>query len=130
MKFSSIFTTKDFIHQARKQATSEDSNLLQASRKLLKEKLIAYSLYYGFWTLSVIGLLAVLSFTDLWGGPFLAAQIILFLVGGTIILLAAVAWWLWSEIKKKLKNFETNNHRPKDIKEATVVDGQISSSNN
>jgi low temperature requirement protein LtrA len=69
-------------------------------------------------------MLSILSFTDLLGGPFLLAQILLFLFGGTVVLMVIALWWLWSKIKHKLSEMQ-GMHKADDVREATVVDGRL-----
>lgn len=120
MRYRNIFTTAAFIKRARRKAKEEDGDLLAASRKLLKEVLIGYALYYGFFLVLTVGILAVFGFTNLLGGPFVLAQVILFLLVGTLIIAAFGLWWLWSKIKQKIQSTDNT-----DIHEGSVVDGRL-----
>lgn len=127
MKFKNIFTTKTFIARVKQKAKEEGWHPVRAARELAKETALGYAIYYGVMLLFSAGLLAVLSFTDLLGGPFVFAQVLLFLLVGTILLAGFGIWWVWRRIKDRVKSLDDNldpRHRG-DVHEGTVVDGQI-----
>lgn len=127
MKFKNIFTTKTFIARVKQKAKEEGWHPIRAARELAKETALGYAIYYGVMLLFSVGLLAILSFTELLGGPFVFAQILLFLLVGTILLVGLVIWWLWRRIKERVKDLGDQldpRHRG-DVHEGTVVRGQI-----
>ena len=68
-----------------------------------------YALYYGSWLVLVLAGLAVLSFTTWLGGPYVAAQVIFFLIAGTVSIVAVNIFWLWRAIKNGVSNFDTKS---------------------
>lgn len=127
MRFQKIFSQTAFIKRAKSKARKNDWNLITASREVAKEITFGYIIYYGIGLLLVIGVLSILSFTDLLGGPFVLAQVVLFLVVGTLILAVVGVWWLWRRIKNRIKKLHRSTSHSEDskIREGTVVSGQI-----
>lgn len=124
MQFKNIFTTRSFVERAKQKAQEEGWHPLRASRELMKETALKYALYYGAYVGLLIILLVLLSFTEVLRGPFVLAQIILFLVVGTILLAAIGIWWLWRKIKQKVTDLYTRE-KP-EAREGTVIDGHLS----
>lgn len=126
MKFIHIFTTQSFVARVKRKAKEEGWHPVRAARELAKEVMLGYAIYYGFALLLTIGILVILSFTDLLGGPFVLAQVVLFLLVGTVLLASAGIWWLWWQIKKRVKNIgNTFHHRSGSTHEGEVIDGHI-----
>ena len=71
----------------------------------------AYGLYYGGWLLLVLAVLAILSFTSWLGGPFTAAQVILFLIAGTAAIILLNLYVFWRTIKDKWDSRNSKNVR-------------------
>lgn len=124
MRFTYLNTTKKFIHRTKERAAEDDTSFTTAARDEVKGMLCGYVIYYAVVLLSVLGLLSILSFTDLLGGPFLAAQILLFLFAGTVVITLGSLWWLWLKIRHKLNEMQNHDSR-EDFREATVVDGKL-----
>jgi len=124
MRFTYFQTTKQFIDRAKKRATADDSSFIAAARQEVKEIVYGYMIYYAVFMFLIFGMLSILAFTDLLGGPFLLAQILLFLFGGTVVLLLISLWWLWSKIRRKISEMQ-DDHKADGIREATVVDGRL-----
>jgi hypothetical protein len=124
MRLSYFQTTKQFIDRTKERAAADDSSFTAAARQEVKDMVYGYMIYYAALVLLILGMLSILSFTDLLGGPFLLAQILLFLFGGTVVLMVIALWWLWSKIKHKLSEMQ-GMHKADDVREATVVDGRL-----
>lgn len=127
MKFRNIFTTKTFVARVKQKAKQEGWHPVRAARELAKDAALGYAIYYGVMLLFSIGLLAVLSFTDLIGGPFVVAQVLFFLLVGTLLVAGLSGWWIWRKIKKRVRNFsdQLNPRHRADVHEGSVIEGQI-----
>jgi len=79
-----------------KEKKSNDNNSI---KEAFKGVVYGYALYYSSWFLLVLAGLAVLSFTSWLGGPYVAAQVIFFLVAGTVSIIALNIFWLWRTLK-------------------------------
>jgi hypothetical protein len=94
----------------------------------------AYGFYYGGWVAILIAFLMVLSFTSWLGGPYVAAQVIFFLIVGTAVLLLVSLYNFWRTLKDKWGNSDTNTYRDaRDVKEKDrkdTIDGRIITESN
>jgi hypothetical protein len=68
-----------------------------------------YALYYGSWLVLVLAGLAILSFTSWLGGPYVAAQVIFFLVVGTLGIVAFNLFVFWRTLKGKWESGKEQN---------------------
>ncbi len=93
-------------------------------KDIAKDWLTGYAIYYGLWMLLIIAFLCVLSFTSWLGGPYVVAQIILFLFVGSILLLAGSLLWLWRKAKKEVDNLKKRHERRK-ARDAKTTDSDI-----
>lgn len=132
MKFKNIFTTKTFIARVKQKAKEEGWHPIRAARELAKETALGYAIYYGTMLLFSVGLLAVLSFMELLGGPFVFAQVLLFLLVGTLLLAGFGIWWVWRRIKQRVSGLGSTFHRrhKSDVREGEVVSGRITKNDN
>lgn len=96
---------RKFIGWIQKQTKGQDKNI----RSALKSIAYAYGFYYGGWFLLVLGGLAVLSFTSWLGGPFVAAQVIFFLIVGTLTVVLLNLFWLYRAVKGGIDAFKQDN---------------------
>ena len=94
-----------FLRWAKERKSGESSSIKEAFKALM----YAYALYYGGWLMLVLAGLAVLSFTSWLGGPYVAAQVIFFLIAGTVSIIALNIFWLWRAIKNGVSNFGTKS---------------------
>jgi hypothetical protein len=127
MKYCKLFTAGAFFKQAKSRAQKNDWNLKKATRELAKDVVLGYLLYYGLLLGLLLIILSILSFSSLLGGPYLLAQILLFLVAGTTTILFISICWLWQKIQVKIDEFNQSS-KVGEVHEASVVDGEITSS--
>jgi membrane protein implicated in regulation of membrane protease activity len=86
----------------------------------------AYGLYYGGWLLLVLAVLAILSFTSWLGGPFTAAQVIFFLIVGTVTIILLNLYVFWRTIKGKWESRNPDDYREaRDVTETTSKDDAV-----
>lgn len=133
MKFSRMFSHAKFIKQVKDKAQDDDLDIQSAVKEVAKDIMVGYLIYYGFWMLIVIAGLAALSFSHVLGGPYVIAQILLFLVIGTLVIAGGGLWFLYhkaregfDEFKNKYgsNSFNPDFHKEVDehVREAEVVD--------
>lgn len=116
-----LFSQGSFIQRVKERAAQKDESLLAAGRQVAKGIALGYLLYYALLILVIIGLLAVIGFTDLLGGPFVVAQVILFLLVGTLLLLIAGLLWIWQRVKKTLSRLDKTYRKRTDATDTTVT---------
>jgi hypothetical protein len=86
-----------FLRWAKERKSGESDSIKNA----FKGVVYGYALYYGSWLVLVLAGLAVLSFTTWLGGPYTAAQVVFFLIAGTVSIIALNIFWLWQTLKGK-----------------------------
>jgi len=70
--------------------------------------------------------LAVLSFTGWLGGPYTAAQVIFFLIAGTVSIVAVNIFWLWRAIKSSARDLrKKTNDEIRDVSATDASDTEV-----
>lgn len=125
MKIRNIFSLASVIKEIKKRSTDSKKNPEATLKELAKDWLSGYALYYGLWTVFIIGLLSLFAFSSFLGGPFVLAQIILFLLVGSVLILTAVLFWLWHKAKDKVDELK-NLHERKKARDVNIHDPEVS----
>jgi hypothetical protein len=94
-----------FLRWVKEKKSGESDSIKDA----FKGVVYGYALYYGSWLVLVLAGLAILSFTSWLGGPYVAAQVIFFLVVGTVSIIALNIFWLWRTLKGKWESGKGQN---------------------
>jgi hypothetical protein len=111
-----------FLRWAKEKKSGETDSLKDA----FKGVVYGYALYYGSWLVLVLAGLAVLSFTSWLGGPYVAAQVIFFLIAGTVSIVAINIFWLWRAIKNGVSNFGTkSSDEIRDVSATDKADSEV-----
>ncbi len=94
---------------------------------VFKGVMYAYGLYYGSWLVVVLGGLAILSFTSWLGGPYVVAQVIFFLVAGTLAIILLNLFVFYRTLKGKWDDLQNSKRyrEAKDVTETTNDDGPV-----
>jgi len=91
-----------------------------------KSVVYGYALYYGSWLVLVLAGLAVLSFTSWLGGPYTAAQVIFFLIAGTVSIIGINIFWLWRAIKSGARDLrKKTNDEVRDVSATDTNDPKV-----
>lgn len=78
-----------------------------AGSEFIKGIIEGYALLFGFWVAGVLGILAILGFTDWLQGPYGWAEILFYIALSVLVLIVVGIYLAYKAIKKQVKKFET-----------------------